>query len=67
MPPLTLDPDRLLAEDWTPEIPGINAPGNYFDYAADLTEDYVTLNKGDVNDPKTLGDPPGGLCPVSPR
>jgi hypothetical protein len=29
------DPDRLLAEDWTPEIPGINAPGKYEDYAAD--------------------------------
>jgi N-acetylglutamate synthase/N-acetylornithine aminotransferase len=24
-------------------------------YAADLTEDYVALNKGDVNDPTTLG------------
>jgi hypothetical protein len=29
------DPDRLLAEDWIPEIPGINAPGRYEDYAAD--------------------------------
>jgi hypothetical protein len=28
------DPDRILSEDWTPEIPGINAPGNYSDYAA---------------------------------
>jgi hypothetical protein len=28
------DPDRILAEDWTPEIPGINAPGKYADYAA---------------------------------
>ena len=28
------DPDRLLAEDWRPEIPGINAPGSYAaDYA----------------------------------
>ena len=25
-------PDQLLAEDWRPEIPGLNAPG---DYAAD--------------------------------
>jgi N-acetylglutamate synthase/N-acetylornithine aminotransferase len=24
-------------------------------YAADLTEKYVALNKGDVNDPTTLG------------
>ncbi len=30
------DPDQLLAEDWRPEIPGINAPGNYMtDYAPD--------------------------------
>lgn len=30
------DPDRLLAEDWVPEMPGINAPGNYLaDYAPD--------------------------------
>jgi glutamate N-acetyltransferase/amino-acid N-acetyltransferase len=29
--------------------------GNYTMYAADLTEDYVALNKGDVNDPATLG------------
>jgi hypothetical protein len=28
------DPDYLLAEDWIPEIPGINAPGDYLkDYA----------------------------------
>jgi hypothetical protein len=29
------DPDRLLSEDWVPEIPGINAPGSYEDYARD--------------------------------
>jgi hypothetical protein len=30
------DPNELLAEDWRPEIPGINAPGNYMtDYAPD--------------------------------
>jgi len=28
------DPDRILAEDWRPNIPGINAPGRYEDYAA---------------------------------
>ena len=29
------DPDYLLAEDWIPEVPGINAPGDYMkDYAA---------------------------------
>jgi hypothetical protein len=28
------NPDDLLTEDWRPEIPGINAPGNYeTDYA----------------------------------
>lgn len=26
------DPKELLAEDWVPEIPGINAPGRYADY-----------------------------------
>ena len=29
--------------------------GEFLIYAADLTEDYVALNKGDVNDPTTLG------------
>jgi len=30
------DPDQLLAEDWRPEMPGINAPGDYMkDYAPD--------------------------------
>jgi hypothetical protein len=30
------DPDLLLAEDWIPEVPGINAPGDYLrDYAPD--------------------------------
>jgi glutamate N-acetyltransferase/amino-acid N-acetyltransferase len=30
-------------------------PGGFILYAADLTEDYVTFNKGDVTDPTTLG------------
>jgi hypothetical protein len=29
------DPKELLAEDWVPQIPGINAPGRYEDYAKD--------------------------------
>ena len=29
------DPNSILAEDWTPEVPGINAPGQYEDYARD--------------------------------
>ncbi len=28
------DPDEILAREWIPEIPGINAPGRYEDYAA---------------------------------
>jgi hypothetical protein len=27
------DPDRVLREDWAPELPGISAPGSYADYA----------------------------------
>ena len=27
------DPKELLAEDWLLQIPGINAPGKYADYA----------------------------------
>ena len=30
-------------------------PGEFMIYAADLTEEYVTLNKGDITDPATLG------------
>ena len=29
--------------------------GEFVLYAADLTENYVAFNKGDVNDPTTLG------------
>ena len=29
------DPDEVLNQDWVPEVPGINAPGRYEDYAAD--------------------------------
>jgi hypothetical protein len=29
------DPDKLLNEDWIPEVPGINAPGSYEDYSKD--------------------------------
>jgi hypothetical protein len=28
-------PDTVLSEDWIPEVPGINAPGQYEDYAQD--------------------------------
>jgi len=29
------DPDQVLREDWIPEIPGVNAPGLYEEYAKD--------------------------------
>ena len=29
------DPKDLLAEDWIPHIPGVNAPGRYEDHAKD--------------------------------
>lgn len=29
------NPDELLAEDWIPEIPGINVPGRYEEFARD--------------------------------
>jgi hypothetical protein len=29
------DPDKILNEDWIPEIPGINAPGSYEEYSKD--------------------------------
>jgi hypothetical protein len=29
------DPNEILAEDWQPHLPGINAPGRYEDYAKD--------------------------------
>ncbi len=29
------DPDKILAEDWIPEVPGINVPGSYADYGKD--------------------------------
>ncbi len=29
------DPDRVLAEDWTPPLPGITAPGSYKEYSRD--------------------------------
>jgi hypothetical protein len=29
------DPDRILATEWIPELPGINAPGDYDEFAND--------------------------------
>lgn len=27
------DPDQLLSDDWIPQLPGVNAPGSYAEYA----------------------------------
>ena len=29
------DPDRILADDWVIDIPGLTTPGNYQEYAKD--------------------------------
>ena len=29
------DPDRILRQDWVADLPGINSPGNYQDFASD--------------------------------
>jgi hypothetical protein len=40
------NPDIVLAEDWIPEIPGINVPGSYQDYAADPWKyDKIVIDK----------------------
>ncbi len=41
------DPDRLLTEDWIPEMPGINVPGSYTDYAADPWK-YVKVQMNEI-------------------
>ena len=28
-------PEEVLSDDWSPHLPGINAPGRYEDYAKD--------------------------------
>ena len=39
------DPKDLLAEDWVPEIPGINAKGRYEDYAKDPWKTVTSIFK----------------------
>jgi hypothetical protein len=39
------DPKELLAEDWIPEIPGINAKGRYEDYARDPWKTVTSIFK----------------------
>lgn len=39
------DPKDLLAEDWIPQVPGINAPGRYEEYAKDPWKTVSTIFK----------------------
>ncbi len=39
------NPDEVLAEDWVPYLPGINAPGRYDDYARDPWKTVSTVIK----------------------
>jgi hypothetical protein len=39
------DPRDLLADDWSPHLPGINAPGSYEDYAKDPWKTQVMVMK----------------------
>ena len=39
------DPNEVLAEDWSPYLPGINAPGRYEDYAKDPWKTVSTVIK----------------------
>jgi ribosomal protein L7Ae-like RNA K-turn-binding protein len=39
------DPSEVLAEDWAPYLPGINAPGRYEDYAKDPWKTVSTVIK----------------------
>src|SRR5713226_6101175 len=62
------NPDQLLAEDWRPEIPGINAPGNYAtDYAPDpwrtvkLVIDKVLAGKYEHFFPPASGSPANAM------
>jgi hypothetical protein len=60
------NPDQLLTEDWRPEIPGINAPGDYTTgYAPDPWKtvkgviDRVIAGNYDHFYPPTSGRPSG--------
>ncbi len=39
------DPNEVLAEDWVPHLPGINAPGKYEDYAKDPWKTFTEVMK----------------------
>ncbi|MFQ5852760.1 MAG: hypothetical protein ACE5JU_19550 [Candidatus Binatia bacterium] len=46
------DPDELLKEDWIPEIPGINAPGSYEEYAREPAR-WIYPHAPDEGDPRS--------------
>jgi hypothetical protein len=39
------NPDEVLSDDWSPYLPGINAPGRYQDYAKDPWQTIMTVMK----------------------
>ncbi|MGH7766331.1 MAG: hypothetical protein ACREQP_02660, partial [Candidatus Binatia bacterium] len=39
------NPSEVLGDDWSPHIPGINAPGRYEDYAKDPWKTHLTVMK----------------------
>ncbi len=39
------NPDEVLSDDWSPYLPGINAPGNYPDYAKDPWKTVASVMK----------------------
>ena len=39
------NPDEVLSDDWSPYLPGINAPGKYQDYAKDPWQTIMTVMK----------------------
>jgi len=39
------NPNEVLGDDWSPHIPGINAPGRYEDYAKDPWKTHVMVMK----------------------
>jgi hypothetical protein len=39
------NPDEVLSDDWSPYLPGINAPGKYQDYAKDPWQTVTSVMK----------------------
>ena len=54
------DPDYVLAEDWIPEVPGINAPGDYMkDYAPNPGAYALKVRgQGATREPTSTTSPP---------